>query len=330
MNRIKFSIFLFLTLFILSACSTTKNSTGCQFSDNPDTIKVCTTLFPQYDFAKAIGGEYVEVALLLKPGTEPHSYEPKTSEIIQLNKSDLFIYTNELMEPWVVNKIMNAIENDELVILNASNDLTLIETNHESHGHEDEEHDEEHIEENLDPHVWTSIPNAIKMIDTITDTLSEISPEHAPTFQQNADSYKERLSNLNDKFIALFSTVEHKEIIHGGHAAMGYFAYDYDLEIHTVFESYSPNEELKTSNIIELVKLIKETKIDTIYHEELIDSQTARVIKDEVAKEGITLNILILHGLHNVSQEELREGVTYERLMEQNYKNLKVGLDHNE
>lgn len=319
-----FTMLFLLSSLVLFGCTKQSESAGCIFSNDPNTIKVCTTLFPQYDFAKQIGGNLVEVSLLLKPGTDPHSFDPTPQDMIRLNQSDVFIYTNELMEPWVAN-VKQAIENKNLVILNASKQITLLETNHD-HDHGEHNHDEEDHDHHLDPHVWTSITNATIMIDTIKDVLIDLKPDHRETFERNAETYKNRLFELDQQFHELFSNLNNRTIIHGGHFALGYFAHDYDLNIITVFESYSSNEEVTGKNIIELIKVVKETGIETIYQEELIDSQTVRVIKEELDKDGHDVEIKILHGLHNVTSKELANGVTYYDLMAQNYLNLKEGL----
>ena len=63
--------------------------------------KVIATLFPQYDFVRQVGGDRVNVRLLLPPGVEPHEFEPTPHDIIEINQADIFIYTNKYMEPWV-------------------------------------------------------------------------------------------------------------------------------------------------------------------------------------------------------------------------------------
>lgn len=315
---------LFVFVIILSSCTNYSKYTGCQFSDDPDTIKICTTLFPQYDFAKQVGGDLVEVSLLIKPGVEAHSYEPEPQDLISLNESDIFIYTNDLMEPWVANRLLGTIENEKLIIVNASKNITLKETkHHHHHGEQDEEH-------HLDPHVWTSIHNAIIMIDTIKETLSEHLPEHKETFENNANTYKEELLALDQQFKVFFDRLDDRTIIHGGHFALGYFALDYDLSIQTIFESYSPDEDVTPQDIIALVELLKETGQKAIFQEEFIDSQTARVIKDEMKYQGHEIDILILHGLHNVTIQELEEGATYLSIMNQNLQNLKKGLTNHD
>ncbi len=106
-----------------------------------DKLLIVTTLFPQYDFARQIAGDKAEVVLLLSPGVESHDFEPTPSDIILINKADLFIYTGEEMEPWVAT-ILESLDNPELNILDVSEGIELIceEENHEhNHVHDDNE-----------------------------------------------------------------------------------------------------------------------------------------------------------------------------------------------
>ena len=99
-----------------------------QKDSSEEKVKIVATLFPQYDFAKQIGGDKVEVTLLLTPGTETHTYEPTPQDIINVNNSDLFIYTGKYMEPWS-DKIATSIDSDTL-ILDSSKNINLIPSEH--------------------------------------------------------------------------------------------------------------------------------------------------------------------------------------------------------
>ena len=68
-------------------------------------IQIVATLFPQYDFVKQVGGDKVDVKLLLPPGAESHTYEPTPQDMVLINNSDLFIFTGSEMEPWAENLI---------------------------------------------------------------------------------------------------------------------------------------------------------------------------------------------------------------------------------
>jgi zinc transport system substrate-binding protein len=89
-----------LSVSLLSACARSKDSSG---EDRSGRLIVVATLFPLYDFARNIAGDRADVRLLLPPGSEPHSFEPKPADIVMLNRADIFIYTNRFMEPWERN-----------------------------------------------------------------------------------------------------------------------------------------------------------------------------------------------------------------------------------
>lgn len=89
-----------ITFLLIKIISKNKN---IESNKNLEEIKIVTTLYPTYDFAKNIVGDKGDVELLLPLGLEAHSYEPIPGDIIKINNSDIFIYTGEAMEPWVVN-----------------------------------------------------------------------------------------------------------------------------------------------------------------------------------------------------------------------------------
>ena len=64
-------------------------------------ISVVATVFPYYDFARAIGGEYLDVTLLLPPGRDSHSFEPTAQDLLTLQSADIFLYNGGEMETWV-------------------------------------------------------------------------------------------------------------------------------------------------------------------------------------------------------------------------------------
>jgi len=82
-------------------------------------LKVVTTLFPLYDFARQVGKERSDVSLLLPPGVEPHSFEPKPGDVLKLESADLFIYTGRQMEPWA-ETILKGLNTKRLVVVDDS------------------------------------------------------------------------------------------------------------------------------------------------------------------------------------------------------------------
>lgn len=127
---------------------------GCQQATQPgaqseEKTAIVTTLYPLYEFAKEVGGDKVEVTLLLPPGAEAHTFEPKPSDIIRINNADVFVYIGAGMEPWAQD-IVEASRNKELTLLDASTKVTLLKS--DKHG----EHSHEHGGE-TDAFKWASV-----------------------------------------------------------------------------------------------------------------------------------------------------------------------------
>lgn len=290
-------------------------------------IVVITTLFPLFDFAKHIGGNKAEVSLLLPPGVEAHSFEPKPGDIARIEAGNLFIYTGDEMEPWV-KKILSGINSKRFQIVNAGSGIVLQETEqHHEHGNA-EKHTENHheVEETdhhhgrLDPHIWLDFANAQKMVDTMAAGFVTKDPANRDFYLKNASRYKAKLDDLDRRYRQAMATCDKKVIIHGGHFAFNYLAKRYGLIYESAY-SGSPTSEPTAKRIIELKAKLKKHGLDAVFYEELIEPRMAGVIAKETGSR-----LLKLHGAHNVSRDELEQGVTFMQLMEQNLENLKAGL----
>jgi zinc transport system substrate-binding protein len=287
-----------------------------------DKLKVVTTLFPLYDFARNVGREKVEVSLLLPPGVEPHSFEPTPNDIVRVNKANVFIYTNKFMEPWATDILRGAGRGD-LLVVDSSTGVTFLPAGEQ--GREAGERVGEHREERrhalgMDPHIWLSIPNAEKMVDNIAAGLAHADPVNRDFYHRNAEAYKSELKRLDRKFREGLSACKTRMFLHGGHYAFGYLADGYRLTYISAY-AVSADAEPTPGRLVKLINIMKSHSLHFIFTEELISPRTAKIIAEET---GAT--ILKLHGIHNVSREEMERGATYLSLMEQNLENLRKGL----
>ena len=288
--------------------------TGCQQQTeerNPGTIKITTTLFPLYDFVRIIGGDKVSVSMVIQPGVEPHSYEPTPQDIVKINNTDLFIYTGKSMEPWVEKLIANSTEKiQHFVDVSQS-----IINNHRGH-----DHGRVHIS-NKDPHIWLDPVLASKIVDTITESLIKSDIKNKVYYQTKSNNLKEKLNGLHKEIIKSLKNCKRKILFHGGHFTFGYFAKRYKIEYHTPYSSMSPDSEPSAYQMIQLIDRIKKLKVRHIFHEELINPRIAKTISSETGAE-----LLLLHGLHNVSKTELENNATYISIMKENLNRIKKGL----
>lgn len=295
-----------LTL-VLNGCTPTQ-------TDN-NKITVITSLFPQYDFVRQIAQDKVNVTLLLPAGVEPHSFEPTPQTIVTIGNADIFVYTNAMMEPWI-EKVIDNVKQDNLLIVESSLGIEYIE-----HQEEEEFEEEEEDHEELDPHVWLDPMNAKIMAQNILDALITADPENAEFYKANAAALFIELDELKADYDEVFLDPTHKTIIYGGHFAFGYLANRYGLEILSPYTGFSPNAEPTPQAIIELIDRMTELNIKTIYYQELIDPKTARVIAEQTGAK-----MVLLHGAHNVTTEELQSGVTYVSIMRENAQKLREGF----
>jgi zinc transport system substrate-binding protein len=314
---------LIIFVFIVAGCHTKTPSPS-------EKLKVIATLFPLHDFAKNIAGDHAEVSLLLPPGMEVHSFDPKPGDIVKMKNADVIIYTGDAMEPWV-QRLLPLIDPKRTVIIDASKGITLARMSpqeaEKGHHHQDNDHHEEaeeahshHHHGGLDPHIWLDFANAQKMVDTITDGLAQKDPVHKELYSTNAATYKAKLDSLDRKYRETLATCEKKHIIHGGHFAFNYLATRYGLEYESAYPG-SADSEPSVRRIVELRQKLKKYGLDTVYYEELLNPRIAEMLAKETGSK-----LLKLHGAHNVTKEEMEQGVTFIQLMEQNLDSLRAGL----
>lgn len=313
-------VFLFL-LSIVPSCSKKESGTAGDKS-----IRVVTTLFPLYDFARNVAGKTAQVELLLPPGLEPHSFEPKPADIRKINEADMFIFTGKYMEPWVED-VLKGISNDNLLVVDASIGILPEEysdrsEHHHVHGNAGGK-DGHHHEPNLrDPHIWLDFSNAQTMIENILNGFIAKDPARKREHMKNAESYASQLSALDKRFREELSACGKDTIIHGGHFAFGYLAKRYHLRYLSAYKGFSPHAEPSPGDIIALIRNLKRYKVNYVFFEELVAPNVAETISRETGAQ-----LLMLHGAHNVSKKDWDQGVTFISLMEANLRNLKIGLD---
>ena len=285
-------------------------------------LKVITTLFPLYDFARNVGGEHAQATLLVPPGVEPHSFEPRPADVAKINGADVFVYTGPNMEPWVEG-MLKGIDNKRLLIVDASRGIKLLpEVGHGGEGHGHGLHGKGHGgEENVDPHVWLDLEKAGKMVENIRDGFAAADPGRKEYYEVHAAQYNAKLRELDEKFARGLKDCAHRQFVSGGHFAFNYLAKRYGLTYVSAYGG-SPDAEPTPRRIIELKKLVEENHIKYIYYEELISPRMAEVVASET---GTVL--LPLHGLHNISRDDLEKGITFLSTMEANLTNLRKGLE---
>ena len=300
------AIFLVAALLIsFAACSEKTTEPDSQQTR----IKIVCTIFPQFDFVRAItkGVEGVENKMLLAPGDESHSYSATLEDISDIDSADLFIYVGGESDEWVEHVLETASPKKTVAL------TELVETLEES----DEgilAADEEEEEPAADEHVWTSLRNSEKIVKSLAQTISQIDPENAQSYQSNADSYAQKMASLDAKFTELFAGAKDKTLVIADRNPFRYFLEDYGLKAIAAFSGCSSNNEIPLSVQSELIKAAQSNSSKYIYVIELNTSNYADSIAAQAGAQKLVLN-----SCHNLSKENFNNGKTYIDLVEENY-----------
>lgn len=283
-----------------------------------DQLKIVSTIFPGYDFARTIAGDNADVTMLIYPGSEIHSYEPSPQDIINIQDSDVFIYVGGESEAWV-EKIIANLDTNHTKIVRMMDAVDLVKEELVE-GMEPEHEDEDEVE--YDEHVWTSPLNAIKIVESIRDALVNADPQNANFYQTAAADYTKQLTQLDSEIRATLSDVTHHTLIFGDRFPLRYFVEEYNLQYYAAFPGCSDQTEASTATLAFLINKIKSENIKYIFTIELSNQAVARTIAAETGTE-----ILEFHSLHNISKSDFDSGKTYLQIMHQNLTNLKRALN---
>lgn len=274
-------------------------------------LSIVTSLFPQYDFARQVAGEFADISLLLAPGAEAHTYDPTYKDIESIANADIFLYTGENMEPWAQTVLQSVGEKDSLTVLDLSEGIAMLK--------EEDGHDHAH---ESDPHIWLNLENAVTMIEKVTGALCEKSPENADIFNANAEALKAEILEIDQAFLQTVQAAGEKTVVFGGRFAYRYFTERYGLHYKTVYDSCSTDVEPSAKTVADVTEYMKQNGIRYIYHEELADPKVASSIAEATGAE-----LLEFSTGHNLSKSEFESGTTFADIMRRNLLNLKKGLE---
>ena len=317
MNQFRIALVVTVCLMLLIACQKKRTPVS---TVSQKKLVVVTTLFPLYDFARIIGGDKVDVSLILPPGVEAHSFEPKPEDAARVTKADLFVFTNEYMEPWAM-KFVQGLNAGSVALVDSSKGVTFLKAGKEEDGedgHNGKEH--HHHGGGMDPHVWLDFTNAQIMADNIAAAMSSRDPLNKNYYITNATAYKAELKKLDNEFRAGLSSCAKRVFLHGGHYAFGYLANHYGLQYESA-SAVNADAEPTPANVIALIKQVKAMGLNYVFSEELLSPRVSEMIAKET---GTT--VLLLHGAHNISKEDFDHGVSFISLMKKNLASLKIGL----
>lgn len=281
-------------------------------------LSIVTTLFPAYDFAREIAGERASVSLLVPPGAEAHSFEPTARDMIRIQESSLFFCNGGESEAWVEELLADQ-EIETLVMLDCVDALEEEIREGMQEIHEEEEEGEEGPE--YDEHVWTSPVNARRICEALCERLCALDPEGEREYRANLARYAARLEELDAAFRETVESGSRRTLIFADRFPVRYFVEEYGLDYYAAFPGCADDTEPSAKTVAFLIDKVREEEIPVVFTIEFSNEKMADVICEDTGCRKLRF-----HSCHNVTAEELENGVSYLQLMGENVTALKEAL----
>ena len=286
-------------------------------------VQVVCTLFPYYDFARAIGGEDAEVTLLVAAGKEAHSFEPTPLDVIKLSKADVFLYNGGESEEWVGDILDAAGEN--IGVTAAMMELVDLAEEEVVEGMQVSEHDEDGDEEEeieYDEHIWASPLLATDICRGICAALCEADPAHAADYEARLTAYLAELAELDEAFREVVENAARHTLVFGDRFPLLYFAKTYGLDYRAAFHGCASDTEPSLATLKYLIDKVNAEDIPAVYTIELSNQKIAQAIAETTGAK-----VLTFQSCQTVSREDFENGETYLSLMRRNVEALREGLN---
>ena len=302
-------IALVIFMITLAGCSPQSNST----QGTTGKIKVMTTIYPVYEFTSKVGGDKVDVSMLIAPGVEPHDWEPTAQDLIKIRSGKLFLYHGTGLEP--IDKILKKDVIGETKTVEVSKGINALA---KSADNEEEEH-EEHKESKLDPHIWLDPVYAQQEVNNIVEALIEMDPQNADYYKKNAQAYNKELAQLDQDYKTGLSNVAHKDII-TSHSAFAYLAKRYNLQQVGIM-GLSPDAEPTPDKMAKVIDFCREHNIKYIFFESLVSPKLSETIAKATGAK-----LLVLNPIESITNDQKSQGKDYISIMRENLANLQTAL----
>jgi zinc transport system substrate-binding protein len=283
------------TFSILLACS----FLGClSHPDDDDGMVLIVTIPPQEEFVKAIGGDLVDVTVMVPPGESPHTYAPVPSQMKKVARAEAYFKVGSGVEFEMNHMDELKAQNGDMSIFDCSAGIELLEMGGDDHDHDHGD----------DPHIWLSPVNARTMVENIYQGLIKLDEDNKDTYEKNRDEYLSKLDTLHGDLVDGFQ--DHaQELFLVYHPSFGYLAHEYDLEQIAIEED---GKEPGPAGIASMVEQAKGLNITVIYVDPSFDQTRAETIAKELGGKVLTLDPLASDYIDNLRRvaDRLEQGLS--------------------
>jgi len=248
-----------------------------------DRTGVAVTILPQREFVASVGGDKVDITVMVPPGASPHTYEVTPAQMVQLSKAKAYFKVGSPIEfelAWL-DKLLA--QNKDMLVVDCSKGINLIQS-------------DDPDEPGTDPHIWTSPGNVKTMVQNIRAGLSQVDPQNRQYYETNRDSYIQKLDELDAEIDASLGDTGNRTFI-VYHPAWGYFAHDYGLRQLGIEQE---GKEPQAAYMARLINQAMSQNIKVIFVSPEFDSRSAEAIAHEIGGRVVIIDPLAGDYLDNM------------------------------
>jgi len=312
-NKPRFKFAISMLSLVLVACSGGSAEAGCPEIDNREINVVATT--PMIgEFVSQVGGDNINLTVLMSPEADPHTYDPAPQDAGKIADADLVFYTGLKYEPAALIKLLENSACSAEVLAEVGENVFPIEFKEGGHDDHDEEGHDDHDEEGhddhaghdhgaYDPHFWFDPNRVAYAAEYIESKLVEFDPSNASDYEAAGKAYVTELKGLVSQVSELISTIpsQNRKLI-TTHESLGYLEAKFGLEVlSTIIPSVDSANEISPSQLVGVIDVIEDNNVKVIFIEAEAPSVYAETI---VAETGIK-------AVEGLWVETLKEGQSY-------------------
>ena len=285
------------------------NKVETAFDTDLEKIQVVTSIEPIREVTQIIGGDRIITKNIIKNGIDPHDYEPTSKDLITLNNSQIFLYNGLGLEEWV-NKVVDSIKDMEVVVINTSENVDVIDEN----GNSIDNYNESMTKKKVDPHIWLSLTQCKVQSLNIKNALKSIDLENSNYYEDNYNEFVSKIDSLYTEYKEKFDSLKNKNFV-TSHTAFGYLCKDFGLNQVSIEELFGEGE-ITPSMLKDLVNFCKENNVTTVFMPEVASKRLSETLANEA-----NVKVVKIHSLESIPQnltylEAMRENlnIIYESL----------------
>lgn len=233
-------------------------------------INVVATTTQIADFARVVGGEYINLAGIMQPNVDPHTFDPTADDAKKFADADVVLMHGLKFDRWTRDLLKN--QKPGALVVTVTDNVSKLPALDDGHGHTGD-----------DPHVWTAVPNAVRMVESVRDALVQADPNLATAYQANAARYLTELDALDKWIGAQIETIpaDQRKLV-TNHEVFNYYCDRYKIQfVGAIIPSIGSEAEPSAREIADTVRKIRDQKVKAVFAEASINPKLAQQIAQQ-------------------------------------------------